>query len=79
MSFIRNSQSLARCHPSYTSSSYCCFVERRSRVDEASWSTVHLRRLSRGMTGAVVRIGALYFAIIALVAVLLLVWAKFGQ
>jgi hypothetical protein len=31
------------------------------------------------MTGAVVRIGALYFAIIALVAVLLLVWAKFGQ
>jgi hypothetical protein len=31
------------------------------------------------MIGAVVRIGALYFAIIALVAVLLLVWAKFGQ
>jgi hypothetical protein len=31
------------------------------------------------MTGAAVRIGALYFAIIALVAVLLLVWAKFGQ
>jgi hypothetical protein len=31
------------------------------------------------MTGAVVRIGALNFAIITLVAVLLLVWAKFGQ
>jgi hypothetical protein len=60
------------------SGSYCCFVERRCRVDEASWYTV-LRRLIRGTTGAVVRIGALNFAIIALVAVLLLVWAKFGQ
>jgi hypothetical protein len=31
------------------------------------------------MTGAVVRIGRSDFAIIALVAVLLPVWAKFGQ
>jgi hypothetical protein len=31
------------------------------------------------MTGAAVRIGGLYFAVIALIAVLLLVWAKFGQ
>jgi hypothetical protein len=31
------------------------------------------------MTGAALRIGARYFAVIALGAVLLLVWAKFGQ
>jgi hypothetical protein len=31
------------------------------------------------MTGSVGQIGALYFGIIAFVAVLLLVWAKFGQ
>ena len=31
------------------------------------------------MTGAVGRLGALYFAIVAFVAVLLLIWAKLGQ
>jgi hypothetical protein len=40
---------------------------------------LHLWRFSRGMTGAALRIGARYFAVIALGAVLLLVWAKFGQ
>jgi hypothetical protein len=52
-------------------------VERTCRVYDAS--IVHFLRLRRGMAGAVVRISALYFAIVALVAVLLPVWTKFGQ
>jgi hypothetical protein len=31
------------------------------------------------MTGAVGRIGAFYFAIIVFVAVMLVIWANFGQ
>jgi hypothetical protein len=77
--FVRNSQCIARLsselHVEQLVLPCGAQVPRRRSV----LVRLNLGHLSRGMTGAAVRIGALYFAVIALVAVLLLVWAKFGQ